>query len=198
MTYTIALVACSAAKLGHAAPARELYTSQLFKKAAAYAQRTADEWFILSAEHGLVHPDTILEPYDTKLTAGSTKAWAARTREQLESELNRGGAFELVVLAGKHYRTAVEGLECTVPMQGLGIGQQLGWLTQQLEDLGPAPIPETVTDAQLHELDDREQASLVWYLRGWLRNDPEFQQAMQYAYAAQLRTRKQIDLEGRL
>lgn len=28
----------------------------------AYAERTCGRWYILSAKHGLVHPDTVLEP----------------------------------------------------------------------------------------------------------------------------------------
>ncbi|WP_373427871.1 DUF6884 domain-containing protein [Arthrobacter globiformis] len=36
--------------------------SQLFKKAAAYADRTCDRWYILSAKHHLVHPDTVIDP----------------------------------------------------------------------------------------------------------------------------------------
>lgn len=66
-TYTVGLVGCASQKLRRAAPARELYVSQLFKKASAYAEKTCDRWYILSAKHGLVHPDEVLEPYDVKL-----------------------------------------------------------------------------------------------------------------------------------
>ena len=59
---TVGLVACASQKLQRPAPARELYVSQLFKKASAYAGLTCDRWYILSAKHGLVHPDTVLEP----------------------------------------------------------------------------------------------------------------------------------------
>ncbi len=43
-------------------PAKDLYVSALFDKERAYAERTGIPWFILSAQHGLVAPDEVLEP----------------------------------------------------------------------------------------------------------------------------------------
>jgi hypothetical protein len=63
----VGLVACGKSKLDHAAPARDLYTGPLFRAASAYAERTYDAWFVLSAKHHLVHPDDVLEPYDVSL-----------------------------------------------------------------------------------------------------------------------------------
>ena len=60
------LIACSATKLDHAAPARELYTGQAFRFAMAAA---ADgDALILSALHGLVHPSQVIEPYNVTLS----------------------------------------------------------------------------------------------------------------------------------
>lgn len=58
------IVGCGAAKLDRAAPARELYTGSLFRAARAYAERSGLPWRILSAEHGLISPDKVIEPYD--------------------------------------------------------------------------------------------------------------------------------------
>ena len=63
----IGIVACSKTKLATPAPAKDLYTSPLFKAARAYCERTYDRWFILSALHGLVEPETVIEPYDVTL-----------------------------------------------------------------------------------------------------------------------------------
>jgi hypothetical protein len=63
----VGLVGRASQKLQRPAPARELYVSQLFKKASAYAERTCDRWYILSAKHDLVHPDEVIEPYDVRL-----------------------------------------------------------------------------------------------------------------------------------
>lgn len=136
--YIVGLVGCAGQKLQHAAPARELYASALFKKASAYAGLTCDRWYILSAKHGLVHPDTVIEPYDQRLggsgVSAANKEWASRVRGQLEVELAGLGSVTLVVLAGKQYRTALEGSPWPwdAPLQGFGIGRQLGWLTTKL------------------------------------------------------------------
>ena len=42
-------------------------SSARFRKARAYAERTGNPWFILSAEHGLVGPDEWLAPYERYL-----------------------------------------------------------------------------------------------------------------------------------
>lgn len=75
---TIGLVACAKTKAATAQPARQLYRSELFRRAAAYAEATYDHWFILSAQHYLVHPDEILEPYDKalqRMSAADRRHW---------------------------------------------------------------------------------------------------------------------------
>lgn len=136
---TIGLVGCASQKLKRPAPARELYVSQLFKKASAYAELTCDRWYVLSAKHGLVHPDTVLEPYDIRLgtnhrTTPPIHQWAARVKAQLDDELAGLDNVKLIALAGEQYRMAVYrgAYEYEIPMKGLGIGQQLGWLTERL------------------------------------------------------------------
>jgi hypothetical protein len=138
-TLRVGLVGCASQKLQRPAPARELYVSQLFRKASAYAEATCDRWYILSAKHGLVHPDTVLKPYDVRLgtnhpSTPPIRQWADRVREQLDTELAALNDVTLITLAGEQYRTAVRGVPwpVEVPMQGLGIGQQLGWLTGRL------------------------------------------------------------------
>lgn len=142
---TVGLVGCASQKLQRPAPARELYVSQLFKKASVYAEATCDRWFVLSAKHGLVHPDTVIEPYDMRLgtndrTSPPIHAWAAGVRGQLAAELAGLEDVTLVALAGEQYRTVLLNSvwRYEVPMKGLGIGQQLGWLTAQLRALNTA------------------------------------------------------------
>lgn len=131
----VALVACVSMKRDTPAPARDLYVSPWFKKARAIAE-THDAWFILSAAHGVTHPDTTLAPYDTSLTtasAGYRRAWAARVNHELNAILRRGD--HVTLLAGARYRADLEqrlrrrGVRVTVPMRGLGIGQQLAFMT---------------------------------------------------------------------
>lgn len=134
----IALVSCVKTKLPRRAPARELYTSPLFRGMRAYAESRADEWYILSAEHGLVHPRNVIEPYETtlaKMYAVDRWRWANRVCTQLDAILPRWPqAAEIVILAGTLYRSHItawlrnRGHVITVPLEGLGIGRQLSYL----------------------------------------------------------------------
>nr|WP_205082966.1 DUF6884 domain-containing protein [Paracraurococcus ruber] len=127
-------------KLHRAAPARDLYVSPWFRMARRYAETRGDIWFILSAEHGLVHPDKVLDPYDRTLLTmpvGARRAWATLVEAQMRDVLPACIPV-IVVLAGARYREFLgEPLSrhadrVEVPMQGLGIGKQLGWLKHAL------------------------------------------------------------------
>ena len=122
------LIACSGAKLGHAAPAAELYQGQAFKLAMQAAERAGASVVILSALHGAVSTTRQLQPYNRALSDMSThqrRVWAAMVEQQLQQFKSR----EITVLAGKHYAAAVEGWpNVSRPLAGLGIGQQLAAL----------------------------------------------------------------------
>lgn len=139
----IVLVACSAGKVESGpVPARDLYNSQLFKLARAYAEKRTncealgDRWFILSALHGLLDPDELVAPYDASLndeSAAERRHWAYSVMAQIE--LLQLGQCEIVILAGRAYREhlqsmlAAQGHVISVPMDGMGIGQQLQFLS---------------------------------------------------------------------
>lgn len=133
----ITLVACVGEKLGHAAPARDLYISQWFCKARRYAEQFADEWHILSAHYGLIAPDEEHAPYNVTLNAMKAPerlAWAERVWPQIRAAAPEPQRDRIVFLAGKHYRhhlaerLLVLGYDVEVPMEGLGIGEQLAWM----------------------------------------------------------------------
>jgi hypothetical protein len=128
------LVSCVSVKQSVRSRAKDLYVSDWFRKARRYIELSGGPWFILSAEHGLVHPDTLIAPYErtlNKMGVRDRRDWAARVIEQMKRELPR--TEEIVVLAGDKYR---EGLidylrsraSVSVPMEGLPIGKQLRWL----------------------------------------------------------------------
>jgi hypothetical protein len=127
------LVACVAAKLDRPAPARDLYASPWFQKARAYVERQGGAWFILSAKHGLIAPETVIARYDETLgamKAGARRLWGARVIEAMAEQID--AAAPLIVLAGRNYRDPLwPQIErrASVPMEGLGIGQQLAWLS---------------------------------------------------------------------
>jgi hypothetical protein len=73
------LVGCSASKLNHPAPARELYTSALFRASYEYAEKTYDAVLIASAFYGIVAPKAVIRPNDQSLrkyNKGEREDWA--------------------------------------------------------------------------------------------------------------------------
>jgi hypothetical protein len=141
MSKKIVLVACVKEKRAEACPARDLYISSWFKKAARYAVQNADQWYILSAEYGLLNPNQVIGPYDTKLRSKGIhyrKAWAEWTCAKLKNHLKPGD--KVVFLAGEAYREFLLGrisdlgYKIEIPMEGLGIGKQMHWLDQHTKE----------------------------------------------------------------
>nr|WP_198585955.1 DUF6884 domain-containing protein [Pararhizobium haloflavum] len=104
-------------------------------KARVLVEASGDPWFILSAEHGLLAPDRVIEPYERTLNTMSVadrRAWAQQVQEQMEETIPEVG--EVVVMAGNRYRENLmpylreRFTKVTVPMDGLTIGRQLSWL----------------------------------------------------------------------
>ncbi len=136
----LTLIACGATKLDHAAPAKELYTGGLFKKQRLYVETAERPWYVLSAKHGLVHPDAVIEPYDLelgKLSSLDRVRWAQRVIVELMDlvKLHGRGCFTVELLAGEAYRNALlemgrAPLEFAMPTYRLGSGQQLHWLNE--------------------------------------------------------------------
>lgn len=131
----VGLVSCSAGKLAVPAPACVLYNSQLFKAASWYASKHYDAWYILSAKHGLVKPNTVLEPYNVTLNNMSVverHTWTMDLIVQMRLEFADDDV--LYVHAGELYcdwTGAYWATSCpwdiNVPLRGMGIGQRLGW-----------------------------------------------------------------------
>jgi hypothetical protein len=134
---TVYLVSCVSQKRDQACEARDLYVSDLFRKARRFAEASGCPWFILSAEYGLVTPGQVIVPYERTLNTmgvADRRAWAKQVASQLAEavpDLSR-----VVFLAGERYREFLarhlesHGVEVSVPMEGLRIGEQLSWLGQ--------------------------------------------------------------------
>ena len=121
MTQRIAIVSCVKQKRTSAAPARDLYVSELFRGLRRFAEARADAWYILSAEHGLLHPDQVVAPYE-------------RTLNTMRKPERLAWAAQVILLAGARYRETIEpflrgkGYEVLVPLQGMALGKQLQYL----------------------------------------------------------------------
>lgn len=133
---TVVLVACSSSKLDHRAPARNLYTSTLFKLARRYAETQAKWWYILSARHGLVRPSDCLEPYDEVLPRSSVarELWALDVADLLDQWWGIPSSTKVVILGGQRYAEPLasilqeRGYEVSLPLKGKGIGKMQAWL----------------------------------------------------------------------
>jgi hypothetical protein len=119
--------------------AQYLYGSAWFRKARAYAEGNADSWYILSAKHELITPDTVIAPYEETLNtmpAAVRRMWAQSVMLDLRKVLEPSDT--VIILAGMKYRQylvdPLKNLGCTVkiPMSGMRIGEQLQWLNQQI------------------------------------------------------------------
>jgi hypothetical protein len=132
----IVLVTCVKSKAARPSAAKDLYTSPLFKKQRAYAERAGVPWFILSAEHGLVGPDEWLAPYERFLpeTPPSYRvAWGDWVVARLELLAGPLRDKTVEIHAGSTYLDAVRpkleelGARVLDPLRGLQMGPRLAW-----------------------------------------------------------------------
>ncbi len=142
----IALISCVKTKQPVPAPAGQLYTSPLFRALRTYARHSADSWYILSAEHGVLEPNEITAPYERTLNRMSKEdrvAGAERVGEQLLDRLPAGA--EIIMLAGKNYRDQLvpmlraRGFSVTIPLEGMPLGRQLQHLNTLAKHDGREP-----------------------------------------------------------
>jgi len=139
----VGLVSCTKTKREQKSSPGELYRpSTLFSKARQYCERHHDEWYILSAKHHLLKPNSPpIEPYDETLTGAKVsrkREWA----QAVYNDLNAAGLLEsetiLVFHTGKAYSEELlqlvenDDVNIQLPVEGLMIGERLRWYNQQL------------------------------------------------------------------
>jgi len=127
----VSLVGCGKAKRAHACKAEALYTGSLFTASLSHARATSDVVFVVSALHGLVELDEVLEPYDAKLEPAQGYEWAQRVLASLNRTIGHWPR-QITILAGATYaqplRLVMLG-KCLSPLDGLTLGARLRWLT---------------------------------------------------------------------
>ena len=103
-TGCVFLVSCGKTKQKSTVPAKDLYISNRFKRERASVEATGCPWFVISAKHGLLAPDKIIEPYDKTLkgaTLEERREWAGKVKGQMDDNLPDGEI--IVILAEKDY-----------------------------------------------------------------------------------------------
>jgi hypothetical protein len=135
----VVLIGCGKTKASAPCAAEDLYTGPLFRARRAYAEAADRPWWIVSAQHGLMSPEQITAPYDTAgsdLCAVDHAAWALTVAHSLLDELEDGTRLRDVVVeihAGAWYAQPLVdvlralGIGTHLPVEGLGIGEQLAW-----------------------------------------------------------------------
>jgi hypothetical protein len=135
------LVACTSRKALYPGSAKNIYRSPLFEGSRWLAEKRSERWFVLSAKHGLLNPDQMIDPYDESLYGLDEKQlglWASKVFNQLKQFLHPGS--RVVFLAGDRYRTHLEHyladtkIESSAPLRELGIGSQVGWLQKVIRE----------------------------------------------------------------
>jgi len=136
----IGIISCVSKKLEGSHQAKDMYRSSWFLKAKNYVETNFKHWFILSAKHGLLSPDTVIESYNIFLKETNRDykyTWGNRVTTQILAGVPNGS--ELHLLAGSCYRKPIEALSdkytIVVPMRGMGIGEQLQWLKNKQNEL---------------------------------------------------------------
>ncbi len=134
------LVSCVSRKRDQPMAAKDMYVSDWFIKARAYVERAGNECCILSAEYGLVEPESVIAPYERTLnTMGivERRAWSTKVLDQLQARMT--GVDRMVILAGRRYREfLIDGIragcsDVEVPLAGMRIGEQLSWFKRELK-----------------------------------------------------------------
>ena len=157
----LVLVGCVKKKLDVPAPARELYTSPLFRKERAYAEKAGVPWFVLSAEHGLVDPDEVLAPYDLRLSKTPRdyrRAWGARVVERLGEVVGPLSGKTVEVHAGSAYTDSIrdllirEGATMVEPLAGLPMGARLAWYGRPAVEAPVVEARSVMSDSNVTEL----------------------------------------------
>ncbi|MFI9528016.1 DUF6884 domain-containing protein [Micromonospora rosaria] len=139
----VVIVPCGTAKLDRPAPAGCLYTGSYHRACRRVADRIGGRLVILSARHGLVTPDTVIEPYELRM--GQPGAVTVPTLRAQARRLGIDVAGTVTVLAGRDYADPVTAVwpHAIRPLDGTrGMPEQMA----RLAELARAPTTPVVTD----------------------------------------------------
>ena len=137
----IALLSCTKAKKDYPCLAREMYSaSNTFRLALEYAEKTCDKIFILSAKHGLLDLQELIEPYDEALDGKSVaerRKWAEGVILKLKEETDLEND-QFIILAGQKYNEFLLGhlKKFQLPLKGVTIFKRVPKLKEMLNNLG--------------------------------------------------------------
>ena len=137
------LIGCVKSKQNCMRVAKDLYNSPLWRYRRAYAEQSGSSWYILSAEHGLLAPETEIEPYDvtlSELSASKRRAWSQCVLDELSKKFSSLEESVIEIHAGKNYVDygLAQGLSDAGAIvqrplaRIIGIGRQCRWYRSRL------------------------------------------------------------------
>lgn len=100
MSGALVLISCTKAKLSQPAPARYLYSSPAFQMKRRLAEQAGASWVVLSAKHGVLQSDDVVQPYDETLTTMGVAARIAWAHNVLPALIPLAHGFGHVVCLG--------------------------------------------------------------------------------------------------
>lgn len=121
------LIQCVSSKRDKRLPTKDLYDSVYFDAMKRYAEASDDDYRILSAKHGLLHPDVEIDPYDEFGLSDEQAASIATT-------LANTGINHVEVIAGKKYTDPLtpeleaHGIDVLELCRGMEIGNRISRL----------------------------------------------------------------------
>jgi hypothetical protein len=124
------LIQCTKSKRDETTPARNLYDeSTYYCKMKEFAEANGRQWYILSAKYGLLHPNTVIEPYDD---FGLSDSQA----QEIAIELANKDVTDVDIVAGSEYTDSLipelqsRGIEVQEYCEGLSIGKRMARLSE--------------------------------------------------------------------
>ena len=139
----ICLISCVSQKTNYPTKCKDLYISPLFKKTWNYVTgiEKPQGVYILSALHGLIRYDVMVEPYDKTLldmSKDESLEWAEKVKKQITETFVKDGRtledYQFQIFAGsKYYENLLDFFPNKELVFGsLPIGKRLGTLTNAL------------------------------------------------------------------
>ena len=133
----IAFISCVKEKRIGKYKAKDLYTSDFFRKSFGYCSSKYDKVFILSAKYGLLELEEEIENYEMTLNNFSKVEkieWSVMVCKQMEKKFD--DSDDLYFYVGNNYREHLLPLLSNnyfVPLKGKGIGEQLQYFKNNTE-----------------------------------------------------------------
>ena len=133
----VAFISCVKEKRIGKYKAKDIYTSDFFRKSFGYCSSKYNKVYILSAKYGLLDLQDEIENYEMTLNDFSKDEkikWSNMVYEQIKSKID--DSDELYFYVGNNYREFLLPLlnnNCHVPLKGRGIGEQLQYFKNNME-----------------------------------------------------------------